>query len=451
MSINGTSAWLSGIAKRKHDPLTGSHKGEVAIVGGGLTGLSTAYYLKKEKPDWDVIVVEAGVVGSGASGASTGMLGPGVGGSIINLRDRFGDLCAQKMYAASVAAVESVVSLIHHENLSCELELSEQILVARTKSQGRSLLEQSKSFRELGFDVPYIDRNQFKQRLPGDYYGGVAFKQAGLVNPAMLCQELARLAIERGVKIFQNSPVKAIQPGAPTVLELENGTVRAQQIVVATNAFTAQLGLLKGRVTPLYTHVLLTDVLSPQQLAELPWEGREAIVEFRNLFNYFRLTPDNRILFGGGKPSLATAKHTKGVSERVHGKAIERVERDFRKVFPSLSELCVANTWSGPMGFTLDRLPILGSLGSEGTLHFAGAWCGHGLALATASGAVIAKQLIGDGEKSLPWFRSKAPWLPPDPLRRVGISMYLGLLEMSDRFTEWGEKSTSTKLETVKQ
>lgn len=452
MNSNGSSGWLSGIVKTQTPALMGDFQADVAIVGGGLTGLSAAYHLKKQRPKLEIIVLEAGLIGSGASGASTGMLGPGVGGSIIQLRKKFGDLTARRMYGVSVAAVEASLSLIREESLACELEHSEQLLVARTESQARALFEQSQSFQELGFELPYLDRDCLNKRLRNDvYHGGIAYKHAALVNPAALCQELARVVTEKGVKIFQMSPVTKIQAGEHALIELENGSIRARQVVVATNAFAPQLGLLEGRVTPLYTHVLLTDPLSSLQLAELGWEQREAIVEFRNLFNYFRLTPDNRILFGGGSPQLADARRTKGLPDAVHQRAIRKVERDFRRVFPSLRELPLARTWSGPMGFTLDRLPILGRLAVDSNILFAGAWCGHGLALATASGAVIAKQMTRECEERLPWIRNKAPWLPPDPLRRMGIAMYLGLLELSDRFAEWSQSTASRSVETVKQ
>lgn len=452
MKVNGQSLWLAERSGAQFDKVTGLHRADVAIVGGGLTGLSTAYHLKKARPELEIIVLEAGRVGSGASGSSTGMLGPGVGGSMISLRRKFGDATARKMYAASVSGVKSALSLIQDEQLSCELEISEQFLVARTESQARALHAQSESFKELGFDVPYLDRHQLYERLHNNFYhGGIRYKEAGLVNPAALCQDLARIVALRGVKVFESSPVRSINTGDPANLESPNGTVRAEQVVIATNAFTTQLGLLKGRITPLYTHVLLTEKLTRAQISVLHWKGREAIVEFRNLFNYFRLTPDNRILFGGGKPSLATGNLSKGMKGKDHQRAIKKVEGEFRKIFPTLSGLAVERTWSGPMGFTLDRLPILGRLRAEGNMLFAGAWCGHGLALATASGAVIGSLLARGDQPRLPWFRNNAPWLPPSPLKGLGISMYLGLLELNDRLSEWSQKPILKSVEMVKQ
>jgi len=271
------------------------------------------------------------------------------------------------------------------------------------------------------------------------YVGGLAYPLAANLDPVKLVRELARAARERGARILEHARALHVAPGRPARLLVASASapalggesrdatatgrrpveLLADRVVLATNAFTPRLGFLRGRVRPLVTHVLATEPLEPRRVAALGWPGREGCIEARRVFHYFRLDAANRLLFGGG------------VGTREDPREHARLERELVRVFPALEGVKAARRWAGTMGFTRDRLPVLGELrGAPGVLH-AGAWCGHGVALSLASGARIAELVAGRRPvRSLPWHRGSAPLVPP------GVGAFLAALKVADRVGE---------------
>lgn len=188
---------------------------------------------------------------------------------------------------------------------------------------------------------------------------------------------------------------------------------------------------------PMQAHVVLTAALAPDRLAQLGWPGRQAIVESRNFFGYYRLTADDRLLFGGGRPTV----HERGASgSRPHARTWARVENELRDRFPDLADVPIADRWYGTIGCTLDRLPIVGPLPGLPDVWFSGAWSGHGLAMSVVCAELVAGLMNGATEGAggdLPWVRGRAPGLPPGRrLRSTGVRAYLRSLDVADKVRE---------------
>jgi gamma-glutamylputrescine oxidase len=260
---------------------------------------------------------------------------------------------------------------------------------------------------------------------------------SGLLNPVLLCRELKRVVIAGGVRVHERTEVRRLTPGSPVTLTIGEGTVTARQVVLATNAYTSQLGLLQGQIIPIHTHVIQTERLSAAQLARLNWPGRNPVFEAGNIFNYFRLTPDNRILFGGGRPlyKAAPGDPHSGATDVADPRVWEAQAAVFSKRFPALADVSIARRWSGALAMTLDHLPIVGELTGAPGVFFAGGWNGHGVAMATASGAIVADLVMGcrTARVDVPWVRGCAPRVPRDPMRAMGLSAYLTALGAMDR------------------
>jgi gamma-glutamylputrescine oxidase len=416
---------------------------DVAVVGGGLTGLSAAYHLASARPGARVVLLEAGALGAGASGRNTGILGPGVGQSLPALAARLGRPAAAALYRATLEAVADVRALCRREAIDCDLQMNGQLLRARSRGDRRRLARQAELMAELELPFESLDDDAAAARLrlpvaPGNAQDGPAalrFAGAGQLHPGKLVGGLAARAAARGVSLYTEARVAAIDGGArrARVAIAGGGTVLADHVVVATAGYTSGLGLLRGRVLPVHLQALATGPLPPPALAALSWTGREAVVEARRIFNYFRLTADDRLVFGGAAPRY----HWRGRAPAGEGtRLVRELRRELVSAFPpdaGIDRLPVTHAWSGVIGYTLDALPVLGRDPAQPALVHALGWCGHGVALSVASGAWIARLVFESRAIDGPWFRGRSPLLPGEALRWLSFRTAVGAMSALDR------------------
>ncbi len=391
----------------------------------------------RKNPAAEIVLVEAHAVGSGASGRNTGILRPGVGGSFSALCKRVGETEAIRLYAASVRAVDRVMAMIRDEQLECEFEPSHHTKGALTTRQAKKLQTEAELLNRHGFDAHYYDAATMQSIAPISYRGGLCCPQGGQLNPARLARELKRVVIERGVRVFEHTPVSAIKPGPMIRLETPGGTVVAKQVVVATDVYATKLGLLRGQIIPIQTHVSVSEPLTADKRRRLTWDGRRSFSDKRHIFNYYRLTKDNRLMFGGGRPIYRADKRdwAAGATDIAAPSVWRQQRRDFALAFPQLPNLLIEKQWAGTIGMTLDELPMFGELAEMPGVYFVGGWSGHGVHLAAASGAIVADLLGGrvTAQDKLAWHRNRAIKIPGDPVRAATLSMYLGGLQLVDR------------------
>ncbi|MFN8198631.1 MAG: FAD-binding oxidoreductase [Nakamurella multipartita] len=424
------SPWWSGAAPHPRPPLVGDVRVDYVVVGAGLAGLAAAYFLRRNRPDATVVVLEANRVGSGATGASTGIVAPGVGGPITVLRRRYGDRVAAATFAGSVTAVARTVELVEREHLDCDLELNGQLVCAVSARQDRALRAQHRSFAELGFDIPYLPARELAERFGGrPYRSALRHPLAATLDPVRLSRSLAGVLTGLGVTIHERSPVLSIRPGVPVQLRCPSGIVRARHVVMATDGVQPE-GLGSAGVVPITGHVIRTDPLTDRQLDRIGWLDRDSVVDCRTFFNYYRLTPDHRIIMGGGRVTLPPGIRG-GVGSTT---AWNRIEHELRTIFPDLASVPVSDRWSGRIGSVLDRMPRLGRLPAAPGVWFTGGWCGHGIPLSVQAGYEIARRITGvAGQDDVAWYREKVLALPGGPPRDWGLQAYLAGLDRRDR------------------
>ena len=418
---------------------------DVAVVGGGLTGLSTAYHLAAARPGARVVLLEAGALGTGASGRNTGILGPGVGQSLPALVARLGPQEAAALYRATLEAVADVRALCAREAIDCDLQMTGQLLRARSRGDRRRLARQAALMAELELPFERLDDDAAARvvRLPAppgvaaDGPAALRFAQAGLLHPGKLVAGLAVRAAARGATLYTGARVTAIGGSGggrrATISLAGGGTVVADHVVVATAGYTAGLGILRGRVLPVHLQALATAPLPPEALAALGWSGRESIVEARRIFNYFRLTADDRLVFGGAAPRY----HWRGRPPAGEEARLARtLQRELAAVFPSsagIGHLPVTHAWSGVIGYTLDALPVLGRDPERPPVVHALGWCGHGVALSVASGAWIARLVLDARSFDGPWFRGRSPLLAGEAVRWISFRAAVGAMAVLDK------------------
>jgi glycine/D-amino acid oxidase-like deaminating enzyme len=432
------SYWLEQVnATYAENPaLEGMLRADVLIIGGGFTGISSAFHLKKAYPELRVVVLESNVVGFGASGRNAGFVSTLFGHSLTMTMRRFGRQKALQAYRYMERGVSYVGDLVRAYNLACEYEYPGLLRVATTPAYVQRVQREVALAQSLGITgVEWIDANVLREKVDSPTYLG-AWQQpnAALINPARFVRGLKRVALSLGVEIYERSPVTNLELYSPIRAQTPSGAVEADRLVIATNAFSAQFPQLRSRQFPIHTYIVLTEPLSAAQLDSMRWQGRQAMVDARNLMHYYRLTSDNRLLVGGGDAYYFYNDET-GVDK--HASTFDHLERFIRATFPGLRGVKITHHWGGPFSATADMTPVLGYVGDQRVVYSAGCM-GHGMALAILNGQTIS-DMIGQQRTELTdtFFVGRVVLpLPPEPLRTPLANAILGIMRVQDAFDE---------------
>lgn len=411
-------------------PLRGAVEADVAIVGGGFTGIATAYYLLKAEPSLRVVVLEGEAVGFGASGrnGSFAMTVVGLGlDLLVKMKGRERALAAHRYMER---AVDTVGELVAAEGLDCDYIRPGFLRMATTPAYERRIRREIELAHSLGIEgIEWLDRDAARARVGSDRYRGAWWEpRTALVNPLKLVREMKRVVVGLGATVHERSPVRSIARPGPFLLGTAGGSVAAERIVLATNAYSHLLPPLRRKQVPAWTYVIATEPLSGEQLAPIGWEGREGVEDARNLIHYYRRTPDDRLLMGGGPVGLGFGR---GMDRDSGPAAWAHLEAHVRDLFPSLAGARVTHRWGGPFSVTTDLTPAIGYLGDPRAVYSVGC-IGHGVSMTHLNGQTIRDLVLErDTELTRHWLvnRRVLPW-PPEPVRlgvSAAIRAYLGL------------------------
>ena len=421
-----TSFWARSYgAYRPGAPLTGDATVDVAIIGGGFTGLSTALEFKRDNPGATVAVLEGAVVGYGASGRNGGfnMKLFGLEPEVTKLRWGRERTIAAHRYAQR--AVAWVKKRIEDNRLESDYRHTGMFRVSYSPAQHERLKRTYHLMQELGIDdaVSVWSADQLRAEFKTDRYLGAMYEQeTGILNPCKHVRELKRLAVEKGVVVYEQTPVELIsRPGDKVRLQTPHGAVTATKLVVATNAYTRALkGLpeLRSRQLPMWTFQVVTAPLTTEQWDSIGWKNQQSFEDNRQLVHYFRPTVDGRITMGGGDittPSDDSFDHDYAPRIWSH------CEEHLKWIFPQLRDVQFEYRWGGPVSVNLDMTPEIGLLGDERVIYSTGC-IGHGVSLTHLNGRLIA-DLLGGKKTELTDFwivnRKAVPW-PPEPVSFLG-------------------------------
>ena len=415
------SWWLE--EARAHRPedaapaLAGPLEVDVAVVGGGYTGLWTALALRERDPSLSVALLEAREIGDGPSGRNGGFL-HGYWSSIATLRAVLGDGAALQLAHASSRVVPAVRDLLEQRGEDVWMREGGLLKVAATDAEDAAVDRSVRAARELGVEEEAValDRAEVRQRLDSPRFRrGVFFRDGAIVQPARLALALKRAARDAGVQLFEHTPVTAVQPAR---LETPGGPVRAREIVLALNAWATGWPL-GGRQTTFASAVVLTEPV-PELLAQIGWTGGEAVTDGRMFLHYFRTTPDGRVLMGSGSGRLEPGGRVgPGVLDDVAAQS--RAHDGLRTLLPALADARIEARWSGPIDVSADKLPRFGTV--PGTrIHFGAGYSGNGVGPSWLGGQILASLALGTRDEwtALPLVERRARRLPPEPFRYVG-------------------------------
>ncbi|MGZ4179061.1 MAG: NAD(P)/FAD-dependent oxidoreductase [Solirubrobacteraceae bacterium] len=437
------SLWLAEYGDYHPEPaLTGDIQVDAAVIGGGFTGLATAIALKRQEPSLEIAVLEAKTIGYGASGrnGSFAMTVIGLGfGTTAMLR---GKGFLRRAHSYMERCVDELERFIDEAQLNCDKLRPGFLRVATTPSYVKRLQKQVELMESLGFEgISWIDASETRAMVDSERYLGAMWEpRLLLVDPVKLVREQKRYALERGVRVFENSPVLATAqtPGPEPAHRLltPNGSVTTHRLAFTVNAYSHLFTQLDRLQVPAFTYMIATEPLSDEQLAPIGWRGGQGIEDARNLIHYYRLTPHKRIVLGGGPVGLTANDNLDRDSDE---QAWRHLEQHLHWLWPHLSDVAITHRWGGPFSVTLDLTPALGYVGSNHSAVYALGCIGHGVSMSYLNGEVLAELLLADGRglaAECPFVnRNVIPW-PREPLTSIAEHAIRGYLRAEDTFYE---------------
>ena len=395
-----------------HLPVELPRRADVVIIGAGYTGLAAARYLARAGAS--VGVLERERVGSGASSRNGGQVLTGLKVDPGTLVARFGESRARALFDASLDAIVALEKVIDDERIDCEYERTGHIQAASKPSHFEAFREeQALLARVFNHRVELVPAAEQQAEIGSRAYHGLSVDERSRgLNPAKYVDQLAAAASRAGAAIVEDTPVLSVsRKGSTWSLATSRGELSCVDLLIATNGYTtAVTPSLQRRLVPIGSYIIATEPLTPDRAAALLPKRRMAF-DSKHFLHYFRLTKDNRLLFGGrAEFSRPTADTTRRCSEILR--------RDMLSIFPSLADARIDYAWSGNVAFTRDQLPHAGRLDEA---YYAAGYCGHGVAMATALGEAIARRLAGapvehplldDRFPAIPLYRGN-PWFLP--------------------------------------
>ena len=418
--------WLARSPAESDPPLEGRREAELAVVGAGFTGLWTALHLKRLDPDREVVVLEARRAAHGASGRNAGMLGDTIDHSHELAIAHFGRAEAARLAVLGRANVAELLGFLSERGIDCDLERTGLLHVALLDSQRQGLRESFDCARSLGIDdYQLLDTLEVRAEVHSDRYQGALFNpNAAVLDPVKLVLGLKREARRAGVDVFEGTPVAGIEKrGAGVALRTPAGELVVRRAVLATNAYThLLLPRLRFRYIPLFDYVLASEPLTPEQRELIGWRGRQGITDVRSFFKYYRLTADDRIVWGTSEAAYYPPNRVDPGCDHseLH---YEALRESFARHFPRLGNLAFPYAWGGAIDATTRFTPCFGSV-LGGRVLYALGFTGHGLGTTHLAGKVLAHLALQRPSEllELQLVRRKPFPYPPEPLRSWAVA-----------------------------
>ena len=377
--------------------LIGEQDADVAVLGGGVTGMAAAYHIKKRFPDKKVVILEGEYVGYGASGRNAGF-GVGTTGnnlhSLMTIKTMMGEDNARLMQALSFKGYQILENLIQEHGIECNCEKPGFMILSENDKENKILEKMHNVLNETGANSTWLDREQTKDRFSGPTMReGIYCPDNLLLNPAKFVRGMKNVVESLGVEVHEHSRCTHIEQGPIHRVHTARGVVYARDLVMATNAYPNPLGLNHYKVIPTYVHYIVTDPLSKSQLDDFGWQGREGIFGVKSFFWLIRLTPDNRFVY-----SSSNAMYFKNIyRDYSHWpKEYRNMHKQMIGRFPVLKDMNISHQWGGRIGLTMHCLPVIGKTGKNDNIYYAMGYNGHGLAWSQLTGKIISELVAKD-------------------------------------------------------
>ena len=427
--------WLdSPLRPTPRPPLAGAETCDLAVVGAGLMGLWAALLQKERDPSSEVVVLEAVTAGWAASGRNGGFcmstLTHGTGNAIARFPDEYARL--EEFGLENLDAVQQAVSSY---GIDCDWQRTGEVMVATAPWQMEALREDYRLMRELGRDVALLDRDEMRAEVDSPTYVGAVWDRDGcaMADPARLVWGLRRACLERGVRIYEGTPVRGLKGLRDGVgLTAPGGHVRARRVVLATNVFRSLVPRVRPYVVPVYDYALMTEPLTEDQRASIGWRSRFGMADQGNQFHYYRLTDDGRMLWGGYDAVFYAGGRIHSTLDH-RPQTFDKLAANFFATFPQLEGVRFSHAWGGAID-TCSRLYCFWGTAMRGRVAYALGYTGNGVA-ETRFGALACLDLLDGGQTErarLQLVRSRPLPFPPEPARTAVVQLTRWSLARAD-------------------
>ena len=433
------SFWLDDLVESAKDDLIprptlkGDIDVDVAIIGGGLTGLWSAYYLLKSSPGLRVAILEKHIAGYGASGRNGGWCSALFPSSVSTLERRHGLNAALAMRRAMIDTVSEVGRAAAVEGIDCDFVQGGTLLFARSKPQlGRAKAEVAEAKH---YGVDHVEWTE-ERTSPTNTLATLLEPACARLHPAKLVRGLAKVVESLGATIYEETEVLSWEP---RTVSTHRGTVTAETIVIATEGFGASFAQTHRRILPLYSLMIATEPLPDSVWDAIGIDHGNTFSDFRHLLIYGQRTADNRFAFGGRGARYHWGSSIHASYDRVP-KVFEHLRRTLVELFPEAATAEVTHRWGGPIGVPRDWHASV-NFDAPTRIAWAGGYVGDGLSTTNLAGRTIADLVTGSETEltALPWVNHRSRNWEPEPLRFVGANLGLMAMDIADaeeRFTK---------------
>jgi glycine/D-amino acid oxidase-like deaminating enzyme len=415
--------------------LPGDADFDVAIVGGGMTGLWTAYYLKAAQPDLSIAVLEKEFAGFGASGRNGGWLSAEPPGQLSRFAATHGVAAAVQLQRKMFEAVDEVIRVAADEGIDAHIQKDGLLHVATNRAQHARLMRGVPEQRRFGWgfdDLVVLDRDQLRERVTiPDAIGATWSPHCARIQPARLVRGLADVVQRMGVQIFEGTAVREIRPG---VAETDRGTVKAPFVIRALEGFTPGLKGLRRAWLPMSSSMVVTEPLPQQAWAEIGWQGAELIGDEAHGFAYAQRTVDGRIALGGRAVPYryASAWDKRGETQ---GDTVQQLRAVLGRLFPAAARTVgIDHAWAGVLGVPRDWCATVGLDEATG-VGWAGGYVGHGVTSTNLAGRTLADLVLRRQTElvTLPWVGRRVRNWEPEPVRWLAVHGLYKAYHAADR------------------
>ncbi|GAB2858958.1 FAD-dependent oxidoreductase [Pseudoduganella ginsengisoli] len=431
--------WLDNpLAPQVERELIGQTTADLVIVGGGFTGLWAAVQAKELMPHLDVVVIEAGKVAYGASGRAGGIISTSVMHGLPNATRVFPkDLDILEQFGHD--NLDGFKATVARYGIDADLEWNGEMTVAVDDAHLEHLEQDFMLHKQHGHNVVLLNREEAQAQLGSPLYAGAMWSRdrSGIVHPAKMAWGLKAAALKLGVRLYEMSPLTKFEDcGATMLVHTQAGRIRTPRVLLGTG--TAHVGIkdIGRRVMQVRDHVLATQPLSKEQLDRIGWKNRQGVYDTRTQLNYYRLTKDNRIIFGG-----LVSYHFNGNNNPAQDReesTYHPLGKVFYQTFPQLHDVHFSHAWGGPIDYCSRGAVFARRYFNEKVVYVAG-YTGFGVA-GSRFGALMGLNILFDRktpERSLDISTQGPSWIPPEPFRWAGAKITFHAFDGADSEGGW--------------